>query len=231
MLLHFLNKKVKAHGLELRNLAYSVRLIIDQICLSLCLNKIIPLLSDEMMEPEKKKKPDQCKDKGRQKQGQGQSGQRNGKGSSCGLTDRSVPTLHYGAPNNFDLFKKKIALACMEIHKNFLCLITDEKYYNTPTVDMSLFDLTNNPHEIEKGHLREAHKRDKEIDDICINNDHVHLQHLQVSKESLDEIQGQPPWLKLEVSKDPLQLWVMIKKSHQVLTTSKVATREEYSSC
>lgn len=119
----------------------------------------------------------------------------------------------------------------MEIHKNFLCLITDEKYYNTPTVDMSLFDLTNNPHEIEKGHLREAHKRDKEIDDICINNDHVHLQHLQVSKESLDEIQGQPPWLKLEVSKDPLQLWVMIKKSHQVLTTSKVATREEYSSC
>jgi hypothetical protein len=57
MLLHFLNKKVKAHGLELRNLAYSVRLIIDHICLSLCLNKIIPLLSDEMMEPEKKRNP------------------------------------------------------------------------------------------------------------------------------------------------------------------------------
>jgi hypothetical protein len=57
----------------------------------------------------------------------------------------------------------------------------------------------------------------------------------KLSKESVDEIQGQAKWAKLEVSRDPLELWMLIKDSHQVLTTSKVASvikktaREEYS--
>jgi len=39
-----------------------------------------------------------------------------------------------------------------------------------PAVDITQFNLTSDPHEIEKGHLREAHKqRDKEIDDMKID--------------------------------------------------------------
>lgn len=45
-------------------------------------------------------------------------------------------------------------------------LIHDEKYYVPLQVDTSVFDLANNPYEIEKGVLQEAHKKkDEEIGD------------------------------------------------------------------
>jgi len=59
----------------------------------------------------------------------------------------------------------------------------------------------------------------------------------KLSKESLDEIQGQPTWATVETDRDPLALWQLVKASHQILTTSKVASiikktaREEYAAC
>jgi len=59
----------------------------------------------------------------------------------------------------------------------------------------------------------------------------------KLSKESLDEVQGHTDWASIEASRDPLQLWIVIKKCHQILTTSKVtvvikkAAREEYAAC
>jgi hypothetical protein len=59
----------------------------------------------------------------------------------------------------------------------------------------------------------------------------------KLSKKSLDEIQGDSAWKTIESSRDPLQLWRVIKATHQILTTSKVASvikktaREEYAVC
>jgi len=85
-------------------------------------------------------------------------------------SDTAVPMLRFGAGNNFDLFKRKISVACMEKYKNLGHLIMDEKYYVPDAVDTSLFDLTNDRYDVEKGRLREAHKhRDKEIHDMRVD--------------------------------------------------------------
>jgi len=46
----------------------------------------------------------------------------------------------------------------------------DEQYYVPDAVDTSLYDLTNDRYDVEKGRLREAHKhRDKEINDMRVD--------------------------------------------------------------
>jgi len=147
--------------------------------------------------------------------------------------------LRFGVGNNYDLFKRKISIACMERYKNLGRLIMDEKYYKPAKVDTALYDLTNDPHEVEKSRLREAHKRrDKEIDDMRMDRTSMYVYlNSKLSKESLDEVQGHTDWASIEASRDPLQLWIVIKKCHQILTTSKVtvvikkAAREEYAAC
>jgi len=53
----------------------------------------------------------------------------------------------------------------MEKYKNLGHIIMDEKYNEPEQVDTALFDLTNDPFDIEKTQLKEADKwRDKEID-------------------------------------------------------------------
>jgi hypothetical protein len=79
-------------------------------------------------------------------------------------SDAAVPMLHFGVANNFDLFKRKVFIACMEKYKNLGRLIMDKKYYVPEAVDVALYDLTIDPFDMEKGRLRETHKRhDKEI--------------------------------------------------------------------
>ena len=154
-------------------------------------------------------------------------------------SDSAVPMLHIGVSNNFDLFRRKLSVACMERYKNLGRLITDEEYYVPAVVDTALYDLSNDPYEVERGRLREAHKRrDKEIDDMRIDRTSMYAYLLsKLSKESLDEVQDHPDWSKVEASRDPLELWLIIRSSHQILTTSKVATvikktaREEYAAC
>jgi hypothetical protein len=127
----------------------------------------------------------------------------------------------------------------MEKYKNLGWLIIDEKYYVPPAVDITNYNLSTDPHDIEKTRLREAHKRrDKEIDDMkvdCITMFAYIISKL--SKESLDEIQGHTSWADVEAERNPLELWLLIKAGHQILTTSKVASiikktvREEYAAC
>ena len=78
-----------------------------------------------------------------------------------------------------------------------------------PMVDAANYNLANDPYDVEKVRLREAHKRrDKEIVDM-----------------------------KIDSERDPLKLWLTIKECHHTLTTSKVASiikktvREEYAAC
>ena len=141
-------------------------------------------------------------------------------------SDAAVPMLRLGVSNNFDTFKKKVSIACMEKYKNLGRLIVDERYYVPPAVDTTQFNLTNDPHEIKKGRLREAHKRrDKEIDDMKIDQTSVFAYIVsKLSKESLDEVQRDKDWTTIEASRDPLALWLVVKATHQILTTSKVAS-------
>jgi len=68
---------------------------------------------------------------------QQRDGKRQGKGGGGKTTNyhislksgNAVPNLRFGASSNFDLFKKKIAIACMERYKNLGRLILDKKYY------------------------------------------------------------------------------------------------------
>jgi len=180
---------------------------------------------------------------GKHQQGNGfKKGKHQGKGPNATQSlksDMAVPMLCFRVANNYDLFRRKVSIACMEKYKNLGRLIMDEVYYVPAKVDTALFDLTNDPHEIEEGRLKEALKRrDKEIDDMNIDRTSMYAYLLsKLSKESLDEIHGHADWPKIEASRDPLALWIVFKKCHQILTTSKVAViikktaREEYAAC
>jgi len=59
----------------------------------------------------------------------------------------------------------------------------------------------------------------------------------QNSARKVSEIQGDAKWSAIEASRDPLDLWKVVKSTHQILTTSKVTSvikktaREEYAAC
>lgn len=168
--------------------------------------------------------------KGQQDSGKQRSGFKNGKqaGKSSSTSqslnsDAAVPMLRFGVANNYNLFKHRVSVACMERYKNLGRLIMDEKYFVPAAVDDALYDLMNDPYDIEKARLREAHKRrDTELDDMCIDCTVMYVYLIsKLSKESFDEVQGHADWSKIECARDPLQLWIVIKKTHQVLTTSR----------
>ncbi len=60
---------------------------------------------------------------------------------------------------------------------------------------------------------------------------------LKLRKKSYDEVQGHKDWATIEASRDPLELWLTIKSTHQIHTTSKVAAiikktaGEDYTAC
>jgi hypothetical protein len=56
-------------------------------------------------------------------------------------SDTAVPMLRLGVNNNFDNFKKRVSIACMEKYKNLGRLIVDEAYYIPPNVDVDDYDL------------------------------------------------------------------------------------------
>jgi hypothetical protein len=154
-------------------------------------------------------------------------------------SDTAVPMLRFGANTNFDNFRKKISITCMEKYKNLGRLIQDEKYYEPPVINHSDYDLVNDPHEIERTRLKEAYKRrDKEVGDMQVDRTSMYAYIIsKLSKESLDEIQGDANWASNKASRDPLELWKVVKSTHQILMTLKVASvikktaREEYTAC
>ena len=74
-------------------------------------------------------------------------------------SDTAVPMLRLGVSNNFDNFRKKISIACLEKYKNLGRLIHDEVYYIPFTIDPTTYNLSNDPHDIEKTRLREAYEK------------------------------------------------------------------------
>jgi hypothetical protein len=72
-------------------------------------------------------------------------------------------------------------------------VIVDKACYKPPEVNGSLYNLKNDPYEINKGRLREVHKRrDKELNDMRVDRTSIFAFIMsKLSKESVDEIQGQ----------------------------------------
>jgi hypothetical protein len=68
-------------------------------------------------------------------------------------SDTTIPQLKYGGGNNFDLFKKRVAMACLERYKNLRRLIVDEKYHVPPPIDIANYNLANDPDDVEKSRL------------------------------------------------------------------------------
>jgi hypothetical protein len=71
---------------------------------------------------------------------------------------------------------------------------------------------------VEKTRLREAYKRrDKELADMELDKTSMYAYIIsKLSKESLDEVQGDAKWGTIETSRDPLMLWLVIKATHQI---------------
>jgi hypothetical protein len=90
-----------------------------------------------MTAPEEQKRSEQMsKDQGKGKQNGRQSQPSRPQGHITKPVDpAAVPILKYGVGNNFYLFKKRLAIACMEKYKNLGRIIVDEKYYEPPKVD------------------------------------------------------------------------------------------------
>jgi len=124
-----------------------------------------------MLELEKNKQPGKENASGVNKQSQQGKGDKRQFPKASETMESSIPVLHYGASNNLDVFKKKLSLACMEKYKNWSRLIIDENYNEPLKVDDMLYDLKNDPYEINWGRLREAYKRrDEEIDDMRVDH-------------------------------------------------------------
>ena len=179
---------------------------------------------------------------GRGRGGTGRGG--HGRGSPRSVmanlnSDGAVPQLRFAPPGNWDLFKRKMTVAALEKFGNLGRLIQDEAYYSPPAVSTELYNLTDDPHGIQKMLLIKAYKaRDKEIRGMEKERASMFAYVLsKISRESLDEISRAETFAAMEVSRDPLVLWLLLKNTHMVATVSKVpavvrkTAREEYERC
>jgi hypothetical protein len=106
-----------------------------------------------MTDPEVKGKPDQKGNKKTPestKQSKGRTNTAARLPTACLNSDTAVSQLKYGGGNNFDLFKKRVAIACLERYKNLGRLIVNERYYVPLMIDIADYDLANDPYEVEK---------------------------------------------------------------------------------
>jgi hypothetical protein len=136
-------------------------------------------------------------------------------------SDEAVPMLKYGPNNNYDYFKKKMITACMEKYKHLGRIVEDEKYSKPPEIDRNAYNLND---EFDKTRLADAYKtRDKEIHKMNEDKPALFAYILsKISKESRDEIERHDKYKSFNGTKDPLELWLAIKQTHQTTTTSKV---------
>jgi hypothetical protein len=83
-----------------------------------------------MTEEKSKKKQSEAKSNGPAGTGKGKGClHQNSQGQTILNNDNAIPTLKYLSGNSFYLFKKQVAVVCMEKYKNLGRLVVDEQYY------------------------------------------------------------------------------------------------------
>ena len=158
--------------------------------------------------------------------------------------DQAVPMLRIGGTtgSNWDYFKRKMSVACMESVGNLGRLIDDEAYYVPPLVvdaDFGSLNPASDPHGIRKAMLlKEYEGRHKEIRKMKEDRTKMYAYiYSKLSKESQDEVARDASFATIEAERDPLKLWMLLKTTHMVATISKVpgiikkSARSEYEKC
>ena len=136
----------------------------------------------------------------------------------------AVPKLKHGADNNYPAFKKKIAVAALKEFGDLGRMFDLGGYYEPEAIDMTLYDLENDPHRLNLDELKGARKeRARAI--AKMKSDHASMfafmmQHL--SNESLDAIKLEDDWDDADTTKDPLTLWGLIETTHRVAIASRI---------
>jgi len=127
--------------------------------------------------------------------------------------DQAVPMLRIGGTtgSNWDYFKRKMSVACMESVGNLGRLIDDEAYYVPPQVvdaDFGSLNPASDPHGIRKAMLlKEYEGRHKEIRKMKEDRTKMYAYiYSKLSKESQDEIARDASFVTIEAERDPLKL-------------------------
>jgi hypothetical protein len=136
-------------------------------------------------------------------------------------SDEAVPLLRCGPANNFIVFKKRLAVACMERYGDLGRLIEDDAYYVPPEIDRSGYSTMD---ELEKDLLKDKLKR-REAEIAAMERNHTVMYAYimsKLSKESKDELECEETYATHSKSKDPLMLWVDVKIVHMKSSVSQV---------
>ena len=146
----------------------------------------------------------------------------------------AVPMLRYGAKCNLPIFKQKLVAEAMVRYGDLAKMLETDQYYEPPRPDTRDVNPRTDPigyKEIEDQCIR----RSRAIGEMAKNRTPLYgfmIQHL--SNESHDAIKLLDEYQEFNATKDPLSLWLAIKKTHKVATSSNVGavmkaeTRRKY---
>jgi hypothetical protein len=135
-----------------------------------------------------------------------------------------VPILTYGDNIIFLVFQQVLSMVALEKRGNSARFITTGKAYEPAEINMEAFDLANDPHKLILDELREATKsRHKAIAKFEEDEPSVYaFIYRHLSNESLDAIKLLEDYGTFHDAKDPVLLWLGIKETHKVASTSTV---------
>lgn len=137
-----------------------------------------------------------------------------------------VPTLTYGADNNFPAFKVAVATAALEIFGNAARFFESDERYEPDEIDPDEYDLDNDAHKLNLDDLREARKTRATIIAKIKEDEPAVYAYLwrHLSNESRDAIKLLEGYETIHEEKDPVTLWLAIGATHRIATSSTVPT-------
>lgn len=150
-----------------------------------------------------------------------------------------IPILRFGPNNNLIRFKRTIIVKAGEKFGSLAKTLELMAYYVTPEVDITEFDLVNDPHGLNlmslQENIRARIKREQKMLEDRHNMYSFIYSHL--SEESIDEIKQVEGYEEFDTNKDPLELWKAIISTHMITENTldegmlRRDAREQYKNC
>ena len=149
-----------------------------------------------------------------------------------------IGILNYGESNNLQEFKRKLGIYALRQFKDLGHMIELEEYFLPPDIDVperDAFDEHNDPH---GGHsaiyVERLKMREKAIYEMERNRTSLYAVIWgQLSSESEEAVKQADDWDEIEISKDPLRLYLRILATHRTANTGfglqdRRKARDEY---
>ncbi len=137
---------------------------------------------------------------------------------------QAILTLRYGPSHNFMLFKEAMSKKELVDYGNLGKLIKQGSIILPNQLNHASYDLEDDNDSLNKiEYLEDMKAYHRELADFRRDKPKLYallLQHL--SDESLDAVQKEVQWTKIEENADPEGLWQLIELKHKVHSTSKV---------